>query len=60
MSHAIKPEVCVIGDRLAVFMGADYKMLPLDVADAFVRRMQGELSKLRRQAKREKREAKQA
>jgi hypothetical protein len=55
----IKPEVRVIGDRLAVFMGADYKMLELASADQFVRRMQGELAKLRRQHKRAARQLKQ-
>lgn len=45
----IKPEVCVIGDRLAVFMGADCKFLTLEAAEAFVRRMQGEVGRLRGQ-----------
>lgn len=54
----IKPEVCIVGDRLAVFMGADYKLMPLDVADDFSRRFQSELSKLRRQVKREARSLK--
>lgn len=50
--RACKPEVCIVGDRLAVFIGADYKFLELEQAQAFVRRMQGELAKLQRQAKR--------
>ena len=37
MTLPTKPEVTIIGDRLAVFMGADYKTLPLEVADKFVR-----------------------
>ncbi len=53
----IKPDICITGDRLAIFMGADYKMLPLDVADAFGRRYQSELAKLRRQIKSAKRKA---
>lgn len=52
----LKPDVCVIGDRLAVFIGADYKLLPLDVAEKFVRLAQGELAKLKRQQKRRLRE----
>lgn len=48
----LKPEVTVINDRLAVFMGADYKLLELDAADAFARKLQSELAKLRRQEKR--------
>lgn len=48
----IKPEVTIIGDRLAVFMGADYKTMPLEAADRFVRRLQGELARLKRQQKR--------
>lgn len=40
MTPPTKPEVTIIGDRLAVFMGADYKAMPLDVADKFVRRPQ--------------------
>lgn len=41
MTLPTKPEVTIIGDLLAVFMGADYKAMPLDVADKFVRRLQG-------------------
>lgn len=48
----LKPIVCVQGDRLAVFIGADYKLLELDAADAFARKLQSELAKLRRQEKR--------
>lgn len=53
----IKPDICVVGERLAIFMGADYKLLPLDVASAFGRRYQSELAKLRRQIKSAKRKA---
>jgi hypothetical protein len=55
VSLPTKPEVTIIGDRLAVYMGADYKLMPLDVADTFVRRMQGELARLKRQRKRDER-----
>lgn len=58
MSLPIKPEVTIIGDRLAVYMGADYKLMPLDVADSFVRRLQGELARLKRQHKRDERRRK--
>ena len=60
MTHPTKPEVTIIGDRLAVFMGADYKTMPLDVADKFVRRLQGELARLKRQVKREERSQRKA
>jgi len=56
----VKPEVTVIGDKLAVFMGADYKLMPLDVADKHVRAMQGKLAELRRKLKREARAEKVA
>lgn len=52
MTLPIKPEVTIIGDRLAVYMGADYKTMPLEVADKFVRRLQGELARLKRQQRR--------
>lgn len=56
----VKPEVTVVGDKLAVFMGADYKLMPLDVADKHVRAMQGKLAELRRKLKREARAEKAA
>ena len=55
MTLPIKPEVTIIGDRLAVYMGADYKTMPLEVADRFVRRLQGELARLKRQQRRAER-----
>ena len=55
MTVPIKPEVTIIGDRLAVYMGADYKTMPLEVADKFVRRLQGELARLKRQQRRAER-----
>lgn len=57
MSLPTKPEVTVINDRLAVFIGADYKFLALPEADRFVRTLQGELARLRRQVKRRERDA---
>lgn len=60
MTLPIKPEVTIIGDRLAVYMGADYKTMPLEVADKFARRLQGELARLKRQQKRKARDARKA
>lgn len=48
MSLPIKPEVCIIDGKLNVFLGADYKVMPLDVAEPFVRRLQEELAVLKR------------
>lgn len=56
VSPPLKPEVCIVGDRLAVFMGADYKLMELAAADKWVRKLQGELAKLKRQDKRHKRQ----
>ena len=56
----LKPEVTVINDRLAVFMGADYKLLPLHQAEAFSRLVQSETARLRRQHKRAQRALRKA
>lgn len=56
----IKPEACVIDGHLAVFIGGAYKLLPLKAADEFVRKLQGELAKLRRQEKRRLRALREA
>ena len=53
----IKPDITIVGDRLAVFMGTEYKLMPIETADAFGRRYQSELAKLRRQVKSAKRKA---
>jgi len=53
----IKPEACIIENKLAVFMDADYKMLPLAVADPYVRRLQGLVAEMKREQKRAKRKA---
>jgi hypothetical protein len=47
MMPPVKPEVCIIGDRLAVFLGADYKLMPLEVAEAFALALQRELATLK-------------
>lgn len=53
----VKPEICIIDGKLNVFMGADYKAMPLAVADKFVRKLQSKLAELRRRIKRAKRVA---
>lgn len=45
----LKPQFAIIDDKMAVFMGADYKLLPIETADVFVRDAQRTLEKLRRQ-----------
>lgn len=54
----IKPQVCIIGDRVAVFMGADYKFLELATADKLIAEMQSKAAELRRMLKREARQRK--
>lgn len=49
MTPPIKPEVCIVDDRLAVFLGGDYKFLTIPAADKLIRKMQSELARLRRQ-----------
>lgn len=56
----LKPEACIVGDRLAVFLGADYKYLTLDQADALIAKLQGLAAALRRKQKRDRRAAKAA
>ena len=56
----LKPEACIIENKLAVFMGADYKMLPLEVADPYVRKLQGLVAEMKREQKRAKRKARAA
>lgn len=50
-----KPEVCIAGDRIALFLGADYKHLTLDQADSLIAKMQSLASALRRKQKRDRR-----
>lgn len=56
----LKPEAAVIDNKLAIFIGADYKMLPLAVADPYVRKLQGLVAEMKRAEKRAKRKAKAA
>jgi hypothetical protein len=60
MMPQLKPEVCIINDHLALFIGADYKLMPVDAADAYIRKMQGTLAKLRRKMKADARKVKRA
>lgn len=54
----VKPEVCLIGDRVAVFMGADYKLMELETADRHIAALQSKTAELRRRLKREARQQK--
>jgi len=56
----IKLEARIIENKLAVFMGADYKMMPLAVADPYVRKLQGLVAEMKREQKRAKRKARAA
>ena len=56
----LKPDVCLDGDRVALFIGADYKRLTLDQADSLIAKMQSLTSALRRKVKREKRKVERA
>lgn len=55
MTYPIKPEVCVVDGKVAVFLGADYKFLELAAAQKLVAKMQGAIASLRRDGKRIKR-----
>ena len=58
MTLPVKPQVCIIGDRVAVFMGADYKFLELESAEKLIAAMQSKTAELRRMLKREARQRK--
>lgn len=60
MTLPLKPDVCITGDRLAIFIGAGYMELTLADADKWVPRVQSALAKLRRQEKRKARDARKA
>ena len=60
MTPPLKPDAAVIDGKLAVFMGADYKMMPLAVADPYVRKLQGLVAEMKRAEKRAKRKARAA
>jgi len=57
MTPPLKPDAAVIDGKLAVFMGADYKMMPLAVADPYIRKLQGLVAEMKRAEKRAKRKA---
>lgn len=52
----MKPDACIIDGKLAVFMGADYKFMPLDAAEAFVRKLQELVDEMKRTQQRSARE----
>lgn len=39
MNLPIKPEVCIINGKLALFLGADYKLIDMDLAERFAERI---------------------
>lgn len=51
-----KPEVCLDGDAVAVFLGADYKHLTIDQVETLIRKLQSSAAILRRKQKRDRRE----
>ena len=52
MTPLIKPQVTVIDGKLAVFMGADYKLLDRPRAKTFVRDVQSNYARLLREERR--------
>jgi hypothetical protein len=57
MPIPIKPLVCIIDDKIAVFMGSDYKHIDLDAAKAMTQSLQRNMALLRRKQKLAKRAA---
>lgn len=57
MSPPLKPQVCVMEGKLAVFMAADYKLLDRPAAKTFMRDIQRGYAQLLREEKRKKRAA---
>jgi hypothetical protein len=55
MSPLAKPAVCIVGDRVAVFLGSDYKLLDLAAARQMTRLLQRHEALLRRKLKQQKR-----
>ncbi len=55
MTPIAKPEVCLVGDRVAVFLGADYKLLDDVATRKLIRLLQRHAALLERQIKRQKR-----
>jgi len=53
----LKPDMCVVDRKAAVFLGADYKFFTATEFDAFVRRCQSLRAEMKRAEKREKRKA---
>ena len=57
MAPPVKPQVCLVGDRVAVFLGSDYKLLDVDAAKKMTRSLQRHVALLTRQIKQQKRAA---
>lgn len=57
MTLATKPDAAIVDGKLCIYVGGDYKMLPPDVAHAYVRNLQGLDPKLQRDVRRERRKA---
>ena len=51
----LKPQSCIVGDKIRWFMGADYKDLDLHQAKAAVAELQSRVAELNRKLKREER-----
>lgn len=57
MPLPIKPLVCIIDDKIAVFMGSDYKRIDIAAAKVLTKALQSNVAMLRRKQKRERRAA---
>lgn len=55
MTPPVKPQFLVRGERVLVFMGADYKDMDVKTADKFSRGFQGAVALAKRNAKKNKR-----
>ena len=56
----LKPQACIVGERIGWFMGAEYQLRTLDETDAAIALLQSLAAELRRKQKRDKRKAKAA
>ena len=52
----IKSDVCIDGERVAVFLGADYKQLTLEQLDVLIRKLQSAAAIVRRKQRRDRRD----
>ena len=56
----LKPQACIVGDRIGWFMGAEYQLRTLDETDAAIALLQSLAAELRRKLKREERARRKA